>query len=324
MASLLLRLPVDLLVHHILSKIQDASSLARFGQVSWQCHNLGRTEELWKQRFSSTRYRFWQRCGAAVMRATSNETTVFALLATSHRHCEACTEAGRHRISFPVGKYSKLISERESCEATWLLGAQTLRVAAHGPRVLCALWLTRHGARWWVRTAPSDAFDTGIRGDEPGTFIMEEARACVSGVHDVPGWSMLPPLDTACNASTRCSLDLSPPEWRRLEGWLISADGAAGEHVLQMVPPQVGSYSARLMANVRASLLAHSCVLTSGNVLLLFQIRAGGRCCHDGQPSQCEYADGMFTRVSPVTAVHIASGRHRVLDCAASYDETIR
>jgi hypothetical protein len=184
--------------------------------------------------------------------------------------------------------------------------------AGASPFFLCALWPTRHGPRWWVRTISSSGRSTD-------TDIVE-ARTCLLGAHDVTGWIALKPDSGNRQDLNGTALSLSVDEWQHLEKWLIAPGGGLDDELVQHVAPAAvrGSFGTQLEARVRQALIGHAKVLNAGNCMLLLRMRFVALPNDPQLPAHISDSNKSWKSTTPslerlpsssLIAVHVPSGR---------------
>lgn len=243
-----------------------------FCLASSSCWAVGRHNTLWSRLFSTCR--LFRRCGCAVVQ---NSASVLNRCRALHTCCPSCNASnalqGAHHL-LPSGRHLHLVAFRAKLErSAFCLSVEQLEfMKIHADKSLrapirCSVWLTRHGARWWMRSADVEA----------SASLTEEARACVMGNHDVPGWipisyssKRLTVDDVEVDEYPHCFFSLSGLEWRLLESWLSTAHGAKA---LQIPSPPLLRTSVTLEHEVRRSLLALSHDFISGDYVLLVSLK---------------------------------------------------
>lgn len=303
MSLLLLTLPPDVLrlVFAALDNLQSLAALRVVAQGMASLLASSASDGLWRCFFSSTRP--WRRCGEVL----TGTLPAFERAVAAHGRCVACMSAKdnqRQQPCFPPASHELLQAARRDQHAAWATAAAQpnteLCTLCSSYACTCdpleraqlalnfaalAIWLTPHGARCWGTSM-------GTSSGPERNLLQEacEARACVLASENIPWWRpMVPPRN----------LELSPKEWAILEGWL-------GENYAEacLRPPGTGSFGAKLLQRIRASLLVHQRLLNSGDVLLFFA-RAPPAPMDVGTISTPENPEHVAWHV---VAVHLPSG----------------
>lgn len=269
----LLSLPPEIIAN-VLATI-PAAAVGRFRTACKHCNKLGTSDSIWQSKFTATRE--WTRCGSrAVQKASTLEHII-----SMHHFCAACMEANNSPVGFPAPWLSRVIELRTKCEQAWCLSPSQL--AAIDPNaqrpdwelLYCALWPTHHGPRLWVHEATNHAC---------AADLTAGARNCILGWNDAAGWTAVPAATEADQPTAErpvadrwpslSVMALSGSEWRRLESWLTSPDGAGAAVAHSLPPPavklQVSRTATALALDVRRSFIALSRILPSADCALVF------------------------------------------------------
>ena len=235
---MLATLPDELLLH-VFSRC-SACTLGRVRRVSKPWRAIGDHDSLWRL-FSCTRS--VALCGEQLPPTLAMGSYRRARALFAHT-CSQCAAAARAPVGFPSPKHSHLQDVRAQLVRQWTLTRAQLAAASSnldqtGPHDedlrYCALWMTRHGPRYWMRGVSNNDVVCATPNDVSTTdellkwsaCIADEARECLLGACDVDGWMALP-VALPDEAGTSCSHPLftpAPHEWQRLERWLLSLIG---------------------------------------------------------------------------------------------------
>ena len=299
--AMLAALPDELLLHVFLRC--SACTLGRVRRVSKPWRAISDHDSLWRL-FSCTRS--VALCGEQLPPTLAMGSYRRARALFAHT-CSQCAAAARAPVGFPSPKHSHLQDVRAQLVRQWTLTGAQLAAAGQqscGPDLwtrssnldqtgpldeglrYCALWMTRHGPRYWMRVASKNDVVCANPNDVSTTdellkwsaCIADEARECLLGACDVDGWMALPDEE----ARTSCSHPLltpAPHEWQRLERWLLSLIGtdetdalAADSHTgFPPDPRHVGTLraSVALELEMRRSILALERLLAAGDCVLM-------------------------------------------------------
>lgn len=299
---MLAALPDELLLH-VFSRC-SACTLGRVRRVSKPWRAISDHDSLWRL-FSCTRS--VALCGEQLPPTLAMGSYRRARALFAHT-CSQCAAAARAPVGFPSPKHSHLQDVRAQLVRQWTLTGAQLAAAGQqscGPDLwtrssnqdqtgpldeglrYCALWMTRHGPRYWMRVASKNDVVCANPNDVSTTdellkwsaCIADEARECLLGACDVDGWMALPVALPDEEARTSCSHPLltpAPHEWQRLERWLLSLVGtdarAADSHTgFPPDPRHVGTLraSVALELEMRRSILALERLLAAGDCVLM-------------------------------------------------------
>ena len=299
---MLAALPDELLLH-VFSRC-SACTLGRIRRVSKPWRAISDHDSLWRL-FSCTRS--VALCGEQLPPTLAMGSYRRARALFAHT-CSQCAAAARAPVGFPSPKHSHLQDVRAQLVRQWTLTGAQLAAAGQqscGPDLwtrssnqdqtgpldeglrYCALWMTRHGPRYWMRVASKNDVVCANPNDVSTTdellkwsaCIADEARECLLGACDVDGWMALPVALPDEEARTSCSHPLltpAPHEWQRLERWLLSLVGtdarAADSHTgFPPDPRHVGTLraSVALELEMRRSILALERLLAAGDCVLI-------------------------------------------------------
>ena len=305
---MLATLPDELLLH-VFSRC-SARTLGRVRRVSKPWRAIGDHDSLWRL-FSCTRS--VALCGEQLPPTLAMGSYRRARALFAHT-CSQCAAAARAPVGFPSPKHSHLQDVRAQLVRQWTLtGAQLAAASSNldqtGPHDedlrYCALWMTRHGPRYWMRGVSNNDVVCANPNDVSTTdellkwsaCIADEARECLLGVCDVDGWKALP-VALPDEAGTSCSHPLftpAPHEWQRLERWLLSLIGTDARAVESHTgfppdpraveshsgfppdPRHVGTLRASVAfeLEMRRSILALGRLLAAGDCILVFSVGLG-------------------------------------------------